>query len=173
MLTPETKSADEMQEYREEHQKLANEVSIPNNSNETDPLMAIKSADEIAAEEILDYHGCLTGDCPHDKQRDCFKSLVMEGLAHRDREIERVRNHWISTCHMLTDQSRELVEGLEFYANRDNYDLHQAWGKVCIVEKDTELGVWNDRPELGYENIRTGGKLARQVLARQRGENGK
>jgi hypothetical protein len=34
---------------------------------------------EAAAREILDYHGCASGDCPHDKQAQCFEALVIAG----------------------------------------------------------------------------------------------
>lgn len=58
------------------------------------------------------------------------------------------------------------TEALQFYANRDNYDMHEVWGKVCIVAKDTELGVWNDFPEFQMDRIATGGKLAREALTK-------
>jgi hypothetical protein len=27
-------------------------------------------------EEMLGYHGCLSGDCPHEKQVECFRSVT-------------------------------------------------------------------------------------------------
>ena len=41
--------------------------------------------DEIlaAAEaEFFDGHACLTGDCPHEKQRDCFIAAFTAGVKH-------------------------------------------------------------------------------------------
>ena len=32
-----------------------------------------------AAAEILGYHGCSSGDCPHEKQSECFAALVEAG----------------------------------------------------------------------------------------------
>lgn len=57
-------------------------------------------------------------------------------------------------------RSERLVEALKFYANPDNYDTHSAWGKVCILERDTETGVREP-----FMNIRCGGKTARKALA--------
>lgn len=37
------------------------------------------SAARDAAAEILGYHGCVSGDCPHEKQSECFAALVEAG----------------------------------------------------------------------------------------------
>ena len=34
-----------------------------------------------AEEEMFDEHGCLTGDCPHEKQRDCFIEIHKRGAS--------------------------------------------------------------------------------------------
>lgn len=40
----------------------------------------LKALIEAAAEaELFDGHGCLSGDCPHEKQRDCFIQLYTTG----------------------------------------------------------------------------------------------
>lgn len=39
----------------------------------------------------------------------------------------------------LQEQLGKAEEVIEFYANRDNYDLHSAWGKVCVVTIDTDV----------------------------------
>lgn len=30
--------------------------------------------------EILDYHGCVSGDCPHEKYTECLETLVRAGF---------------------------------------------------------------------------------------------
>lgn len=37
-----------------------------------------------------DVHGCLTGDCPHDHQRDCFLAIYQTGFTDA---VER-RDQW-------------------------------------------------------------------------------
>ena len=54
----------------------------------------IKTRDELA-EEILSYHGCVSGDCPHEDQMDCYKSLIKHSLlaGHdaRNSEVEALK----------------------------------------------------------------------------------
>lgn len=61
----------------------------------------------------------------------------------------------------LTKQNEIMKKALEFYANRDHYDIHEAWGKVCIISNDTE--TWKDF------QIKVGGKRARQALKESEG----
>lgn len=52
-----------------------------------------------AAAEILGYHGCSSGDCPHEKQSECFAALVEAGydagharaLEEMGAEVERLK----------------------------------------------------------------------------------
>ncbi len=56
-----------------------------------------KTAAEAALETLLDWlpwHGCMTGDCPHDRQSECDAALAGElrtALEHAA-EIKKQRN---------------------------------------------------------------------------------
>lgn len=43
----------------------------------------MKTIDEIV-KEVMSYHGCTTGDCPHETQMDCYADLIKAG-AESDR----------------------------------------------------------------------------------------
>ena len=30
-------------------------------------------------EKLKEYHGCLSGDCPHEKQEECYKEMFDQG----------------------------------------------------------------------------------------------
>lgn len=46
-----------------------------------------------AAKERLDkfphYHGCFTGDCPHEKQTECFKAIFEYGYTFAKEETHK------------------------------------------------------------------------------------
>lgn len=56
---------------------------------------------------------------------------------------------------VLEERIAKLREALEFYASVDHYDTHPQWGRVCMIESDSEF-VWGTK---------CSGKLARQALA--------
>lgn len=53
--------------------------------------MTDTSTRDQLAEEIVGYHGCCSGDCPHDKQRECFIELIKAGYDARDAEVEALK----------------------------------------------------------------------------------
>lgn len=68
------------------------------------------------------------------------------------------------TNSQLEEKLRIATEALEFYASPDSYDFHSAWGKVSILESDTEIQyVFNMKTNLG-------GKRAREAIAAIKGK---
>lgn len=41
----------------------------------------LKPKAEQAAEAIMSYHACCSGDCPHVKQSECFCALILAGYS--------------------------------------------------------------------------------------------
>lgn len=41
--------------------------------------MEVKTKEEMAEEECFEYHGCFTGDCPHNQVKDCGKHFFLAG----------------------------------------------------------------------------------------------
>jgi len=65
-----------------------------------------------------EYHGCVSGDCPHDKQVDCFKALFEEGRLSRD-------DLALSYEGCVVDHARLQME---------NKRLREALKKECVCE---------------------------------------
>lgn len=43
--------------------------------------------EQMAEEECFEYHGCFTGDCPHEKAQDCAKHFFTSGWQARDKVL--------------------------------------------------------------------------------------
>ena len=64
-----------------------------------------------AAAEILDYHGCASGDCPHAKQSECFAALVEAGYARALKEMAKImREKDAHRDHLLDQLAAAQVE---------------------------------------------------------------
>lgn len=77
-----------------------------------------------AAAEILGYHGCSSGDCPHEKQSECFAALVEAGYdAGHARALKEMgakldsaeegerfyRREWESACERVDYAQEQLA----------------------------------------------------------------
>lgn len=52
---------------------------------------------EQMRDEIFSYHGCLTGDCPHEKQKQCFEVIFescFEAMSKDYVKKEFMNNPW-------------------------------------------------------------------------------
>lgn len=54
-------------------------------------LTELAKAPKDAREILFDGHGCLTGDCPHEKQRECFEFVIAEAFTEAQAEITDLR----------------------------------------------------------------------------------
>ncbi len=80
-----------------------------------------KLRDQEAKSELFEYHGCLTGDCPHEATRGCLVELYKRGWDKRDA---------IAQDH--TAKLVDLICELENYLNHRTDDLV---GDDCIGDK--------------------------------------
>lgn len=70
---------------------------------------------EMAEEQMFDGHACLTGDCPHEKQRGCFMAVAKAAyLAALESSEVRDLETWASELkgqHMRMDDGKGKVFG--------------------------------------------------------------
>lgn len=91
---------------------------------------AERDAERDAEAEILGYHGCASGDCPHEKQSECFAALVEAGhdagharaLKEMSAKLESAeegerfyRREWESACERV-DCAQEQLAAAELKA---------------------------------------------------------
>ena len=83
---------------------------------------ATKKKIERMADRIEAYHGCFSGDCPHEKQVDCYKEMIKEGATPWAEWCEKLAAH-PCTC----DSEPEIgVFGRSCYYHK-TLKKYQAW----------------------------------------------
>jgi len=96
---------------------------------------ALDEDTEIFIKEVHTYHGCFTGDCPHEHQNDCYEEMLRHGAQ-------------LPNARLL-----KLIEALELYqhsprikmvkdTNGDNYHEENSWPALeALEELKKELGM--------------------------------
>ncbi len=118
-----------------------------------------------AAAEILGYHGCSSGDCPHEKQSECFAALVEAGydagharaLKEMDAEVARLQGEIVKrNQYKLNEQALANVH--EHYEKR----LAAAQSEIKRLTGNCEV---KDKNKKRLERMY--GKLEQQLAAAQ------
>lgn len=106
-----------------------------------------------AAAEILGYHGCSSGDCPHEKQSECFAALVEAGydaghardLKEMGAEVERVtseRDGWHEDLLVASKQVADMEEQLAAAQNViDELELNESKMNGALSAKQEQLAA--------------------------------
>ena len=102
-----------------------------------EPRQPDMSAARDAATEILGYHGCASGDCPHEKQSECFAALVEAGydagharaLKEMGAKLESAeegerfyRREWESACERVDYAQEQLAAAQSEIARLNTLD---------------------------------------------------
>ena len=86
-------------------------------------LTRIKSA--------LEFHGCLTGDCPHEKQNECFYSVVQFFLEYEAEQKQDIEVYGLKKYSSLEISSKELqdhrngIKAINRYFNAEDVNIYQ------------------------------------------------
>jgi len=152
-----------------------------------EPRQPDMSAARDAAAEILGYHGCSSGDCPHEKQSECFAALVEAGydagharaLKEMGAEVERVtseRDGWHEDLLVASKQVADMEEQLAAAQNViDELELNESKMNGALSAKQEQLAACELRAgeyEKALENIPSqdgiSWSIARKVLKAHR-----
>lgn len=101
----------------------------------------------------------------HDKAHEWIRVISLDDF-HKQTNINITR--WIEVCQelqKLKEQNQIMREALEFYADKNNWELGKVHSFVEVCEQDYE---WIDSLSPFRVTQLTGGKRAREALAKVR-----
>jgi hypothetical protein len=55
---------------------------------------ALEKLRDREIDKVLTYHACASGDCPHEKQDECFKELMRIGFDVAITALEQAAGEW-------------------------------------------------------------------------------
>jgi hypothetical protein len=95
-----------------------------------------------------EHHGCLSGDCPHEKQEQCLEALLEECALAVDEERQNAKcsKEWAQACRERRDEAVNMAERLreDLRVTGIGFALAlQRWpeGLIAVSEKvERELG---------------------------------
>ena len=138
-----------------------------------------------AAAEILGYHGCSSGDCPHEKQSECFAALVEAGydagharaLKEMGAKLESAeegerfyRREWESACERVDYAQEQLAAALAKLKEFDEYYTFQNLERVehQLAACELRAAEYEKALELCKDDDYLRSNMIKQVLAKHR-----
>jgi hypothetical protein len=98
---------------------------------------------EAAAEGCCEWHGCATGDCPHDKYVDCFEAVFKEGWRARSEwkpDVKAAESHdhsqyssGCATCNVKA--SSPGFDSWDYVASGVDAEMCRYFGRVTTAEE--------------------------------------
>jgi hypothetical protein len=128
--------------------RILSQVSTSENLTKTPPSGPSLIDEAAARAHYFEGHACRDGDCPHEKQVDCFIAAYLEGCAHKEasrdetyRMMDADHSHMQKVSAKLLaerDSLKHLSEGLvEALENLNNcIDAYWNNGRGAMEEKD-------------------------------------
>lgn len=94
---------------------------------------------EKEAENILEYHGCNSGDCPHDQQSQCFITFIQEGAtAMYEKLLSMGAEFDVNECYEPCDQlPNDSVSFLDAFIDGAKWQNQQS--VALIAARDAKI----------------------------------
>lgn len=82
---------------------------------------------ETAWSELISYHACISGDCPHDMSDECKKEMFQQGyrFALESKEVAGMRTDLLEIKGMLEE------------------DYFENWEKAILLAEDSVRAIDN------------------------------
>lgn len=111
--------------------------------------MSLESKLSEMAEKCTEWHGCASGDCPHDTYRECFNAVHKEGakaalslpeLAELYKVADQCLSQWKShfegsNCEDLETTLREDPLNVEAVILKESIEALKKWNEFVEDQK--------------------------------------